>query len=158
MRLCQQVAQMLVDAKCDDVRTYDVRELCQFTDYFVVSTARSCQHVFSAASAVVFQVCFLGMLGTLLQMIMTCHLNNYGNSSNLVEALICLLWIDRLLFNMQALLRYFVCLKALSAADMDLPMSYQACFLLVSASCAVMPLAYGIGLSQKGKKGLTGLQ
>ena len=52
-----QVQQMLEDAKCDDVCTLDLRETCNFADYFVICTARSFRHVFTAANAVVYQVC-----------------------------------------------------------------------------------------------------
>lgn len=48
---------MLVDARCDDVNTIDIRDRCQFADYFIVSTARSHQHVFTAANAVMYKVC-----------------------------------------------------------------------------------------------------
>ena len=51
-----QVAQMLEDAKCDDVSCFDLRQACEFADYFVVATARSHRHVFTAASAVIYQV------------------------------------------------------------------------------------------------------
>ena len=58
LRMCaSQVAQMLVDAKCDDVSTFDVRHQCDFADHFVVSTARSHRHVITAANAIIYQVC-----------------------------------------------------------------------------------------------------
>ena len=54
-----QVAQMLVDAKCGDVSICDLRETCDFADFFLLSTGRSHRHVFTAASAIVYQVyCF----------------------------------------------------------------------------------------------------
>ncbi|KAK9799720.1 hypothetical protein WJX73_004008 [Symbiochloris irregularis] len=51
----EQVAQILQDAHCDDVNLLDVRQSCDFTDYFIASTARSNEQLFSAANAVVHQ-------------------------------------------------------------------------------------------------------
>jgi ribosomal silencing factor RsfS len=49
---------MLRDAKTDDVRVLDVRKRdCDFTDEFVIATARSKLHAQTAAQAIVYQVC-----------------------------------------------------------------------------------------------------
>lgn len=54
-----QVAQILVDAKTDDVVVLDVRNKgCSFADEMVIATARSKLHCQSAAQAVVYRVCF----------------------------------------------------------------------------------------------------
>ena len=51
---------MLVEARCDDVAVLDVRPReCSFTDFFVLATGRSAQHVFTAAHAVKYAVCSL---------------------------------------------------------------------------------------------------
>ena len=48
---------MLRDAKTDDVRVIDVRKRdCDFTDEFVIATARSKLHAQTAAQAVVYRV------------------------------------------------------------------------------------------------------
>lgn len=48
---------MLRDAKTDDVRVLDVRKRdCDFTDEFVIATARSKLHAQTAAQAIVYQV------------------------------------------------------------------------------------------------------
>lgn len=48
---------MLRDAKADDVRVIDVRERgCDFTDEFVIATARSKLHAQTAAQAVAYRV------------------------------------------------------------------------------------------------------
>ena len=52
-----QVAQILVDAKTDDVVVLDVRaKECSFADEMVVATARSALHCQSAAQAIVYKV------------------------------------------------------------------------------------------------------
>ncbi|KAK9833463.1 hypothetical protein WJX81_007318 [Elliptochloris bilobata] len=49
----QEVAGLLTEARCDDVAVLDVRPReCSFTDFFVLATGRSAQHVFTAAHAV----------------------------------------------------------------------------------------------------------
>ena len=49
---------MLEEARCDDVAVLDVRPReCSFTDFFVLATGRSAQHVFTAAHAVKYAVC-----------------------------------------------------------------------------------------------------
>ncbi|KAK9907514.1 hypothetical protein WJX75_005118 [Coccomyxa subellipsoidea] len=53
----EEVAQMLRDAKTDDVRVLDVRKRdCDFTDEFVIATARSKLHAQTAAQAIVYQL------------------------------------------------------------------------------------------------------
>ncbi|CAL8463069.1 g2603 [Coccomyxa elongata] len=53
----EEVAEMLRDAKTDDVRVIDVRQReCDFTDEFVIATARSKLHAQTAAQAVVYRV------------------------------------------------------------------------------------------------------
>ena len=48
---------MLEEARCDDVAVLDVRPReCSFTDFFVLATGRSAQHVFTAAHAVKYAV------------------------------------------------------------------------------------------------------
>ena len=55
--LATQVAQILIDAKTDDVVVLDVRQQnCGFTDEMVIATARSKLHCQSAAQAVVYKV------------------------------------------------------------------------------------------------------
>ena len=51
-----QVAQMLVNAKADDVQLLDVRQHCSFADFMVLATARSHRHVVTAARAIAYQV------------------------------------------------------------------------------------------------------
>ena len=52
-----QVAQILIDAKTDDVVVLDVRQQnCGFTDEMVIATARSKLHCQSAAQAVMYKV------------------------------------------------------------------------------------------------------
>ena len=47
---------MLREAKTDDVRVLDVRQRdCDFTDEFVIATARSKLHAQTAAQAIVYQ-------------------------------------------------------------------------------------------------------
>jgi len=53
----RQVAGLLSEARCDDVAVLDVRPReCSFTDFFVLATGRSHQHVFTAAHAVRYAV------------------------------------------------------------------------------------------------------
>ncbi|BDA47949.1 probable ribosomal silencing factor RsfS at C-terminar half [Coccomyxa sp. Obi] len=53
----EEVAEMLRDAKTDDVRVIDVRQRdCDFTDEFVIATARSKLHAQTAAQAVVYRI------------------------------------------------------------------------------------------------------
>jgi len=62
--LAQQVAEVLRDAKTDDVRVLDVRQKeCDFTDEFVIATARSKLHAQAAAQAVVYQVSCCNLSG-----------------------------------------------------------------------------------------------
>ena len=52
-----QVAELLQEARCDDVAVLDVRPReCSFTDFFVLATGRSHQHIFTAAHAVKYAV------------------------------------------------------------------------------------------------------
>jgi Ribosomal silencing factor during starvation len=52
-----QVAQILHDAKTQDVVILDIRNRSVLADFFVVATARSHRHVFAAAHAVKYEVC-----------------------------------------------------------------------------------------------------
>ena len=57
MVLPVQVAELLQEARCDDVAVLDVRPReCSFTDFFVLATGRSHQHIFTAAHAVKYAV------------------------------------------------------------------------------------------------------
>ncbi|KAK9829304.1 hypothetical protein WJX72_005037 [[Myrmecia] bisecta] len=51
-----EVASMLAAAHTDDVCILDVRGACDFTDYMVLATGRSHQHIHAAASAVLYQL------------------------------------------------------------------------------------------------------
>ncbi|KAK9862524.1 hypothetical protein WJX84_006099 [Apatococcus fuscideae] len=51
-----QVAQMLVKARTDDVQLLDVRQHCSFADFMVLATGRSHRHVITAARAIAYQL------------------------------------------------------------------------------------------------------
>jgi ribosome-associated protein len=49
---CDEIVQALKDAKGQDIRVLDVRELTDFTDYMVIVTGTSSRHVLTLADKV----------------------------------------------------------------------------------------------------------
>lgn len=59
----QEAANILVRTRCTDVCIIDVHKICDFTRYMIIGTARSTQHVYAAAGAIVHHLKSKGFIG-----------------------------------------------------------------------------------------------
>ena len=59
----QEAADILVRTRCTDVCIVDVQKMCDFTRHMIIGTARSTQHVYAAAGAIVHHLKSKGFIG-----------------------------------------------------------------------------------------------